>query len=210
MTRNKPEVAAIVLAAGASSRMGQPKHVLPWGKSTIIGQIIYVLSQANLDEILVVVGETKDIIESALRDYTIRVVVNTSSVKGEMLSSAQAGLRVLSPNIDAALITLGDQPFIQLDVVQLIINTYFHTSCSLVIPSYKMQRGHPWLVDKSLWGEILKLDIRHSLRDFLNANQAKIKYVDVNTDSILLDLDTPSDYLDYRSKSALSADNESK
>jgi molybdenum cofactor cytidylyltransferase len=67
-----------------------------------------------------------------------------------------------------------------------------------VIPSYQMRRGHPWLVDRSLWADVMAICAPASLRDFLSDHQDSIHYVTVETGTILQDLDTPGDYLAYR------------
>ena len=68
------------------------------------------------------------------------------------------------------------------------------TGSPLVIPSYHMRRGHPWLVERSLWDEILALRNPQTPRDFLNARAEQIKYVEVDDEGILADLDTPEQY----------------
>jgi molybdenum cofactor cytidylyltransferase len=198
MIGTKPKVGAIVLAAGASLRMGRPKLILPWEDSSVIGHVINVLEQAELDEIIVVTGGSRKQVEDAIRGYKIRVIFNPAHAEGEMLSSVQLGLTGLKPEIEAALITLGDQPFIQLEVVKLVIDAFQTSGYPITVPSYHKKRGHPWLVAKSLWNDVLALDPNQMLRDFLKAKQTEIKYVEVNTDSILMDLDTPDDYLKHQ------------
>lgn len=198
MIISKPKVGAIVVAAGASLRMGQPKLVLPWGDSTVIGRVIHVLEQAYLDEIIVVTGGTRALIENVLDSNRIRTIYNPAYGEGDMLSSVQVGLKSLESETEAALITLGDQPFIQLDVVRLILSAYRSDGDHIVVPSYHMMRGHPWLVAKTLWNDIMNLNCGETLRDFINSNRKIIKYIDVNTDSVLLDLDTMEDYNKYR------------
>lgn len=187
-------IAGIVLAAGESKRMGGPKMILPWANNTVIGQIIKILKKAGLNDILVVTGGWREEVKRVLVNYQVRSVYNPNYKDGGMVSSVQVGIEALEPGYDAALITLGDQPFIKLDVVTSILNFYRTSSSVLIVPSYEMQRGHPWLVDKSLWGEIHKLGKANTLRDFLNMNQGLINYLQVNSNSILLDLDTPEDY----------------
>lgn len=191
--KNK-KIAGIVLAAGESKRMGYPKMILPWADTTVIGQILNILHRADLNDILVITGGWHDEVEKALGGYQVRTVSNLNYKEGGMLSSVQIGIQALDPEYDAALITLGDQPFIKLRVVTSIVKTYRKTRSVLIVPSYEMRRGHPWLVDKILWEEILDLGKDDTLRDFLNINQSLINYVLVNTNSILLDLDTLEDY----------------
>jgi molybdenum cofactor cytidylyltransferase len=97
------------------------------------------------------------------------------------------------------MIGLGDQPQIQEGSVRQIRDIYLQTKSPLVVPSFQMRRGHPWLVARSLWSELLEMRSSQTPRDFLNAHAADIQYVDVDTPSILADLDTPEDYRASRS-----------
>jgi molybdenum cofactor cytidylyltransferase len=118
-----------------------------------------------------------------------------------MLSSLQCGLRFLSAQsagAEAALIGLGDQPQIQAGAVRQICESFRERKALLIVPSYQMRRGHPWLVERSLWDGLLELGPPQSPRDFLNRHAAGIVYVEMDTASILADLDTPQDYQNAR------------
>lgn len=198
-------ITAIILAAGMSSRMGSPKMLLPWGDTSIIEHVISVFSEAGIDDILVVTGGSHEQVEAIILEsrkrYPVRGVYNENYERGDMLSSIQCGLRkIADKNIGAAMIGLGDQPQVQIGSVQLIRDAYSQTKNPLVVPSFQMRRGHPWLVVRSLWNEILEMDSSHTPRDFLSAHAADIQYVDVDTPSILADLDTPEDYRASRSQ----------
>jgi len=187
-------ISAIVLAAGQSLRMGQPKMMLPWGKTTVIGKVITTLQEAGLDDLHLVVGGNQMELKEVLQRFHVHVVFNPDYANGEMISSVQIGIRSLLGNSEAALIVLGDQPQIEVSVVQTIIEIYFTNRSKIIVPSYQMHRGHPCLIDKSLWGELLNLKPPHTLRDYLNQYQDDIFYVNVGTPSIIQDLDTPDDY----------------
>jgi molybdenum cofactor cytidylyltransferase len=187
-------IAAVVLAAGLSRRMGRPKMVLPWGETTVIGQVVTVLATAGVADILVVVGGARQRVESALSGLPARLVYNPRYSEDQMAFSLQAGLSSLAGNVDAALVALGDQPQIQTHVVQAIVDAYRETRASLVIPSYRMRRGHPWMIARPLWEQVLALRPPETLREVLNAHADQIHYLTVDNDSVLRDLDTPSDY----------------
>jgi len=199
------QVAAVILAAGRSQRMGQPKMVLPWGDTTVIGQVVRILTLARLHEILVVTGGARQEVETALEGSLVRTAYNPRFAEDQMAISLQVGLASLSPGIDAALIALGDQPQIQLDVVLQVLRGYQESRAPLVFPSYRMRRGHPWIIARPLWEMIQKtafVETEHpetksnqSLRDILHAYAEQIHYIEVANDSILRDLDTPTDYL---------------
>ena len=187
-------ISAVVLAAGRSQRMGQPKMALPWGDSTVIGRVVQVLSQAGVSDILVVTGGGSAAVHAALQESAARLVHNPAYAAGEMLSSLQVGLASLPEDCEAALVALGDQPQIQLQVVVGLLERYRSSRSALVVPSYRMRRGHPWIAARSLWPDIQVLSPPQTLRDLLQDKAGQIDYLEVDTDSILADLDTPDDY----------------
>jgi CTP:molybdopterin cytidylyltransferase MocA len=115
-----------------------------------------------------------------------------------MLESCQIGLTVLPDTLTACLIVLGDQPQMRGENVRKILETYPITVDTLVLPSYSMRRGHPWLVGRKYWGDVMALRTPQSLRDFLRTHSDAIRYVMVDDDSILNDIDTPEDYASQR------------
>jgi molybdenum cofactor cytidylyltransferase len=191
-------IAAIILAAGQSKRMGRPKMLLPWGSSTVLGKVVSSLADAGIEEIIVVTGARREKIEALIadlaHDFPVRSVHNSAYRTGEMLSSLQCGLAEPGPGVEAALITLGDQPQIRPDTVRSVRGNFETSLARIVVPSYRMQRGHPWLVARSLWSEIRALSPENTARDFLNEHALEISYVEIGSASILNDLDTPEDY----------------
>jgi molybdenum cofactor cytidylyltransferase len=103
-------------------------------------------------------------------------------------------LRSLPEYARAALVCLGDQPQIQVEVVRAVTDLYHTTDSQIVVPSYHHRRGHPWLVARALWPAILDLTPPDTLRTFLNAHAVLIQYCCVETPSVLVDIDTPEDY----------------
>ena len=190
-------ITAIILAAGQSKRMGQPKMLLPWGKTSVLGKVITTFRDAGVEEVIVVTGGNREHIE-ALVDVSARTIFNPDFAKEEMLSSIQTGLSGLKQGTEAILIALGDQPQVQEGCVRQITGAFQESRASIVVPSFKMKRGHPWLVAKSLWDEILQMHSPESMRDFLNRHSEEIRYVEVGNNSILQDLDTLEDYLKSR------------
>jgi molybdenum cofactor cytidylyltransferase len=191
-------ISAILLAAGQSKRMGRPKMLLPWGESTIIEQVITTFLKAGVEDLLVVTGGAREQVESLISPYPVRKVYNNDHAAGEMLSSIQCALRVMRDDSEATLIGLGDQPQIQERSVRLICEEYQDNMSSLIVPSFQMRRGHPWLAARPLWSEILALRPPESTRDLLNRHADEIRYVSVDTPSVLADLDTPEDYQSSR------------
>lgn len=187
-------ISAIVLAAGQSRRMGQPKINLAWGISTILGHILMVLDRAGIEEIIVVWGkvEPKNLPENLAA--SIKLANNPWTDQTEMLTSLQIGMKQLDPVSQAFLVVLGDQPQIQVEVVQALISKFRELEADLIVPSYQMHRGHPWLVGRSLWDALSALSQEQTLRSFLSERDSCINYLTTNTDTILKDIDTPEDY----------------
>lgn len=188
------QVGAVILAAGQSKRMGQPKLMLPWGKTTIINQIISVLTTEAITPILVVTGEMHDSVAVELAEKPVQLVRNMNFAVTEMIDSLRLGLDEMPESVAACLIVLGDNPQISKDVVRMLVRRYVERGSEIILPSYHQRRGHPWLLARSLWWKLNELDARGTLRDFLAGQSSKIDYVIVDTPGILADVDTPEEY----------------
>ena len=194
-------IGAIVLAAGMSRRMGEPKVLLPWtnGK-TIIEHILEQLIMARIDHIVAITGNEAGQVGALAEKFDVQPVYNADFATGEMLSSVKAGLRAMPDHVGAALIVLGDQPSIQPRIVNQVIQRYAEGAGDIVAPSYNMRRGHPILIDRRYWREILALPDDGAPRDVINAHADRIAYVEVDTDSVLRDVDTPEEYQQERAR----------
>ena len=193
-------ISAIILAAGESKRMGRPKMLLPWGEGTVISHVITIFRNAGVEDVLVITGGARKSIEDAISRHNVRAIYNKDFANGEMLSSIQCGIRALSRQTQAVLIGLGDQPQIQERSVQMVCKNFIDNKANIVVPSHKMRRGHPWLIMRPLWDDLLNLEYPHTPRDFLNTHSDSIQYVNINSPDILADLDTPEEYQRWQPK----------
>ena len=189
-------VGAIILAAGMSKRMGQAKLILPYKGGTVLGTVLSTLNSAGISPLITVTGGAGAAVEGILRDLPFEVVIanNPQPARSEMMDSLRIGMGVLPSELDAFLIVLGDQPQIQGDIVYQLVQLFHETGHSLIIPSYQMRRGHPWLIGREYWAALVGLEPQQTMRDFLRQNSNQIRYLEVNSASILEDLDTPEDY----------------
>lgn len=191
-------VTAIVLAAGLSRRMGRFKLLLPWGERTVIGQVVATLEEAGVPEVIVVTGHRAADVATALAGTSARIVFNPDYAAGEMLSSIQTGLRALTGDPDpkdlkAALLCLGDQPQMETATVRAVLAAGEGTGWQrVVIPSYRGRGGHPILLPRFIWPEVLAAT--DTLRAVLAAHRPHTHYLAVDTPTVLADLDTPEDY----------------
>lgn len=185
-------VGAIVLAAGLSQRMGTSKVLLPWGKRTVIESIIQTLVPFRLHDLVVVTGHKSEEVSQVLRKLPARTVFNPAFAVGEMLSSLKAGFRALPRDIDACLVVMGDQPQLKTPLVRKLLSAYNEGNGTLIAPYYKEERGHPILIHRRYWAEILDLPSDKAPRDVIN--RYPVTRVTVDNDSILRDIDTPEKY----------------
>jgi molybdenum cofactor cytidylyltransferase len=190
-------ISAVILAAGKSQRMGQPKMLLPWGDTTVLGQVVKTFRTVEIIDIVIVTGGNREIVEAEVarlaKQFPVRPEFNPNYENGGMISSIQAGLKAISPECSALLIGLGDQPQMEEITLENIIDTFNQTEAGIIVPSYNKRRGHPFLVDSNHLVDILNSNPKFTLRDFLDTHQKDICYVDAGP-SVLQDLDTPQDY----------------
>lgn len=197
-------ISAVILAAGRSTRMGQSKILMPWRDGqTLIEQIITQLQRALVAEVVVVTGRQAEEVASLAERHGARSVFNPAYHEHDMLSSLKVGLNALDRSSQACLICLGDQPRIQQSTIRQVLNAYSRSDSPIVAPSYQMRRGHPLLVDRSLWEHFLQSPDDAAPRVIVERFASDIHYVLVDTDTILRDVDTLDDYQNERQRAGL-------
>lgn len=188
-------IAAIILAAGESKRMHQSKIVLPWGSGTVISHVISVFKSADIDDIVVVTGGYRDLVENEVSKAGARSVYNPDYQNDEMAISLKIGLNsVESRKISGFFLVLGDQPTVILQDLKGMIEVHKNDPGKIVIPSYSMRRGHPWLIPNKYFKEITQLNPPDTLRTFIQRNENDIVYYIVDHPEVMVDIDTPEDY----------------
>ena len=196
-TRNpNAQVSAIVLAAGTSTRMGRAKQLLPLGGTTVLAQTLDKVRSARVAEIILVLGASAEAIRQQLPPSLLdglKVVVNQAYVKG-MASSLHEGLAALDQRSDAALIILGDQPFIRPQTLGQIVDGYRRSRAKIVIPCYQGNRGNPVLLDRSVFSEVMALEGDVGCRAIFGSHLEAILKVEVEDKGVLLDIDDQDDY----------------
>jgi len=187
-------ISAIVLAAGASQRMGRPKLLLPLGDELVIERVVRTVTAADVDETIVVIGSRRAEMEQVLAPLPVRVVFNPDYVWGEMLSSIQVGLRAASSTAIAALIVLGDQPRVAVGTLNQILVALREGHDRICLPTFGGRRGHPIGLSRRFWPEVLALKKGSSLRELVRRHQDAVLEIPVLDDAILSDMDTPQEY----------------
>ena len=182
--------AAVVLAAGKSSRMGRNKLLLEVDGATVLDRLLTSLTGA-LKEIIVVTGNDPEPIKAIAELHGARAVHNPNYEEG-MTTSFQAGLRAASA--DAVFLVLGDQLSLEPDLLLRMIDVMEGDPSALIVsPTYKDRRGHPTLFRRPLFSEILGLGEDETLRDVVVRHEAEHRTVEGDEWNVL-DLDTPEDF----------------
>jgi CTP:molybdopterin cytidylyltransferase MocA len=183
-------VAAILLAAGRSSRMGAFKPLLPFGNKTVIECCLDYLRAAGIEEIVVVLGHRAEDIRRRISGVTFAVNPDPDS---EMGASIAVGVRELSANAQATLITLVDHPAVPPAIVTELFESWT-SGARLVIPTWQGRGGHPVLVDLSFRPELLNLPETGGLRALFEAHANEVRRLPVASPFIARDMDTWDDY----------------
>jgi len=191
--RTGPPVAAVVLAAGGSVRMGQPKQLLPVGGQPMVHRVAETACSAGLAQVVVVVGAHARAVQDALTGLAVEIVANEDWAQG-MSSSLRVGLRALRPEIEAALLVLADQPALTSGVLAALVTHFYETGAPIVAPVYAGRRGNPVLFHHSLFAELLAVEGDQGGRVLLNRYREKVELLPVDDPAVVLDVDTRHDY----------------
>ncbi len=182
----------MILAAGQSRRMGKPKQLLRVAGKTLLEHTIASARASGASEIVLVLGARADEIRSQTGLERVTVVVNPEYEQG-MGTSIGAGLKALSKGVDAALIVLADQPFVQAATLNQLIAHYEKARPQIVIPVFKGFRGNPVLLDRSVFDEVMGLPGDVGCRAIFGDHTQGIHKVAVDDVGVLLDADTTDD-----------------
>jgi molybdenum cofactor cytidylyltransferase len=187
-------IAAIVLAAGRSRRMGTQKLLLPFGDRPLIAHVVDQLLRSPVDRVYVVIAPEGQGIVRALGDRDVYVVTNPDS-GSEMLQSVRCGLRAIPEQAAAAaLVVPGDQPGVNPDHVAQLVRAWQSSERGIAVPAHEGRRGHPLLVAMRYRQQILSEFDGVGLRGLLEAHPNDILELHMSTKEVLEDMDWPEDY----------------
>ena len=189
---------AIILAAGESRRMGQPKQLLPFGDKTMLECVIDAVKTPRVDEIRVVLGYRGDEIAAKIGSQAgtpvpLRIVRNDRYQRG-MFTSMQAGLRELPKKTKIVMLAICDQPRLKRETVETLIETFEKERHKILIPSYNGRQGHPPLLRAEYAKEILAMDESLTLKHFYAEHADDIERLVVEDEGVLVDIDDRETY----------------
>jgi len=187
-----PRVAGIVLAGGLSTRLGRPKQLVELCGKPALQHVLDVARRTRLHPIVVVVNPA---LVEALGSFDTRgcaVVVNERASEGQS-TSLRAGLAALPPEVDAAVFLLGDQPFVDPETIEELLDCFERTGAPIVRPRYADGPGNPVLIARRYFAELAQLTGDVGARPLLVAHADEIIECDRSARPAPLDLDTPED-----------------
>lgn len=186
-------IAGLILAAGASRRMGRPKPLLELDGETFLDRLIGAFVP-HCAPVLVVLGHNAEIIRHAIqRGGQVRFVLNPAPERGQ-LSSLQCGLREVPADAEAVIFTPVDLPAILPATVGALVEAMRESAAGLVVPTFEGRHGHPVGLRRSLFAELLELPASASARDVIRRHAGATRYVAVDDPGILRDVDDPAGY----------------
>ncbi len=189
----KYNIVALILAAGYSSRMGNFKPLLPLDGKPVIEWAIGGFRQAGITDIRVVVGHRADELVPVLDALEVKPIINEQYDYG-MFSSVHAGIRTFDDKVEGFFLLPGDIPLVKSKTLKKMLEVYQQTENCVIYPSFLGQRGHPPLITRPCFGEIMNQPLSGNLRSVLQHFEHRACNVELIDQSILLDMDTATDY----------------
>jgi molybdenum cofactor cytidylyltransferase len=192
-------VAGIILAAGASARMGRPKALLALGSDMFVTRISRVLAVAGASPLVVVAGGEVDAVRLAIdaAALPVAVVQNPDRERGQ-LSSVLVGLDAVDhTDVCAVLVCLVDSPLVSVETIKRIVAAYRATGAPIVRPAMGSRHGHPALFSREVFDELRRADLTVGAKAVIRAHAAAAVSVEVSDAGAFLDIDTPQDYTRY-------------
>jgi len=191
-------IAAVILSAGESSRMGRPKALLPIDGQTFIERIVAALKQGGLERIIVVLGFNAEEMRHKIDHLPVEIAVNPDYKQGQ-LSSLQTAIRYLESdqNCDGMMVHLVDHPYIDAKLVREMLRRVNEAKNSIVVPRHQGKRGHPVIFSRALFAELLSAPMDEGAKAVVNEHRDETLEIDTDDVGITLDIDTPELYREH-------------
>ncbi len=187
-------IAAIILAAGSSSRMGRPKALLPLGHTTFLRHILDLYRGSGVVQTVVVLGEDSGSISPEIAGADTRIVVNPQPEKGQ-ISSLLAGLESLEPLAPSAVVVHPvDHPVVTAGTIRHIVSAALIRPGKIIVPVCAGRRGHPVVFPSGVFGELKRIPPGEGAHVVTRAHTADLLEIETGDEGTLRDIDTPEEY----------------
>jgi molybdenum cofactor cytidylyltransferase len=184
-------LAAVILSAGASRRMGRPKALLPYREGTFLEHLIEITRNPRIGLTRVVLGAGADEIRAAANFDPSIVVLNPEWEKGH-LSSICAGLRSLEGNdVDGIILCPVDHPLVSALLVNELVDRFYKEKKAIVVPTYNGRRGHPVIFSRTLFGELLTAPDDKGARAVVWAHAGDVLEIPTGEEGVILNINDP-------------------
>jgi molybdenum cofactor cytidylyltransferase len=183
----------LILAAGQAKRMGTQKLVLNLFGKPLLQHVVDLAKGVGFKEVLVVTGADEEVIRRKV-DLSGCTVLSNPNHKEGMASSLRLGFAALAQRVDALVVMLGDQPFVQVSTVKALVRSHERTEALITIPLYREQRGNPVILSSRLIEEVSALSGDTGARVLFKKYSSGTNYVVVEDRGVVLDIDTPGDF----------------
>jgi molybdenum cofactor cytidylyltransferase len=191
-------VSGVVLAAGSSRRMGRNKLLLELEGQPLVRRVVGRAAEAGLDPILVVMGHEAERVEATLADVAHQSVMNADHERGAN-TSLRLGLSRVPPGALAALVVLGDMPYVTAEMIREVVKRYERDACRLVVSRYGEVTAPPTLYDASLFAEFTRLEGDGCGKQVVRRHWNEAAFLDW-PEAALADVDDPEDYERVRAR----------
>ena len=185
-----PRIAALLLAAGRSERMGRCKQLLPLAGKPLVRHSLETLLAAGVEDIIVVLGARGREIARVIDDLPVTMVEN-SDPASDMAESVRVGLAAVAGDAQAVLVCLGDHPLVKAATVQALTDSHAAYPDKIIIPLCNGRKGHPTLFPRAAIAEIHTVP---TLRDIVNRDGERVMLLPLADPGVTADIDTPEDY----------------
>ena len=186
-------ISGIILSAGKSERMrGFLKPLLLIDGEKFIEVIIERMKEAGVNEIIVVLGANFEKVTSVV-NFDVKVVYNENWEQGQ-ISSLRKGIESIEDRSEGIIFTPVDHPLVKKETYRKLIKEWRKEKEKIVIPLYNGRKGHPTIFPRKFFNEILYKELKNGARDVIRNNIEEVKYVPVEDEGVVIDIDTPSDY----------------
>jgi molybdenum cofactor cytidylyltransferase len=183
-------LAAVILSGGASRRMGSPKALLSYQGRPFLEHLLDVARHPQIGVRRVVLGADAEPIAKEVNLASDEIVINEEWEKGQ-LSSIHAALRSLPPKTDGIILFLIDHPLISSTLVGELVETFYSSGKSIVLPVYEGRRGHPVIFSSALYQELLDAPPETGARSVVWAHSGEVQIVQTNEEGCVLNLNDP-------------------
>jgi molybdenum cofactor cytidylyltransferase len=188
-------IVAVVLSAGESSRMGQPKALLPIDGETFLERIVSALRRTQVGKITVVIGHNAEEMKEKIDHLPVEILVNHQYQLGQLSSLHVAiGHLISDQSCDGMLVHLVDHPYIDGKLVDVMIQQFYDSKKLIVVPRYQGKRGHPVILSRKLFTELLNTPMDQGAKAVVNAHVADTLEIDADNEGVTIDIDTPDEY----------------